>query len=79
VLSTAPGVQTHWGQYLFPLPTVDVEPGDQLDVRLALDERGGDTTWRWAGVVHRDGDELATFNLSDDHQWLGAPVAGGRP
>ena len=70
LLSTEPGVETHWGQYLFAIPTVDVLPGDVLAVRLALGERGGDATWQWSGSIARGGVTLASFAL-DEEEWLG--------
>ena len=50
-LSTEPGFETHWGQYLFPIPAIDALPGDVLDVTLAL--RDGD--WYWSGSLVRAG------------------------
>ena len=45
-LSTAPGHETHWGQYLFPLPPCDVAAGGALAIRLHLDE-----IWHWEGAI----------------------------
>lgn len=70
-LTTAPGVQTHWGQYLFPVPALDVAAGDELEVRLALDERAGDLAWRWSGEVRRGAEVRGRFALADDGRWLG--------
>lgn len=71
-LSTEPGVQTHWGQYLFPVPAIAVASGDRVEVRLTLDQRAGELAWRWSGAVRR-GDELrGRFELADDGRWLGA-------
>ncbi|HVV86697.1 MAG TPA: methyltransferase domain-containing protein [Kofleriaceae bacterium] len=67
-LSTAPGVQTHWGQYLFPVAAVDVAAGDRLEVELALDD-GDALVWRWSGAVRRGGEVRATFALADDGRW----------
>lgn len=72
VLSTAPGIETHWGQYLFPIAAVEVAPGDVLDVRLTLDEPGGDLAWRWRGTVERGGAAIARFDHRDDGRWLEA-------
>jgi len=44
-LSTEPGVETHWQQYLFPLPEASLAEGDWLENRLWLE---GDS-WRWRG------------------------------
>ncbi len=71
-LSTAPGVQTHWGQYLFPVPALEVATGDEVEVRLALDEANGDLAWRWSGTVRRGDDVRARFALADDGRWIGA-------
>jgi tetratricopeptide (TPR) repeat protein len=51
VLSTAPGIDTHWGQYLFPLPATAVVEGHAVRVRLTLVEEAGDAEWRWSGEV----------------------------
>ncbi len=51
VLTTAPGHETHWGQYLFPLPTRTVAVGATLSIRLALDGTGTDARWRWSGAI----------------------------
>ena len=71
VLSTAPGVQTHWGQYLFPVEDVDVEAGDRVVVEVALDERDGELVWRWAGEVRRGDVRRAAFAHADDGRWTG--------
>jgi SAM-dependent methyltransferase len=42
-LSTAPGIETHWGQVLFPLPTAEVAAGERLEARL----RFRDDEWEW--------------------------------
>jgi hypothetical protein len=69
VLSTAPGVQTHWGQYLFPIADVAVAAGDRLEVEVALETAGGDLVWRWAGEVRRGGEVRARFALAADGRW----------
>jgi protein arginine N-methyltransferase 1 len=74
-LSTAPGPENHWGQYLFPLPPAVVAAGDTLTVRLSLHEDDDDQTWRWEGAlrVAADGPDAAPrrFALSSDAR-LGA-------
>lgn len=61
LLSTEPGVVTHWGQYLFPLAPVRVRAGSVVEVRLWL---AGDD-WCWEGTVagepfdHRSHQDLA--------------------
>jgi len=76
-LSTEPGVETHWGQYLFPIPAVEVLAGDVLVLRLALGDEGGDATWRWSGAVTRAGTTLVTFD-ADEEEWLGKRKRIGR-
>ena len=61
VLANAPGIETHWGQHLFPLPPTRVVPGDELVIHLELDE---EATWRWHGTI---GD--VEFDL--DEAWRG--------
>jgi type I protein arginine methyltransferase len=70
MLSTEPGIETHWGQLLFAIPAVDVLPGDVLTLRLALGDEGGDATWRWSGSLARGGATVSTFSL-DEEEWLG--------
>jgi SAM-dependent methyltransferase len=69
-LTTAPGVQTHWGQYLFPVGDVEVAAGDRIEVALALEESDGDLGWRWSGTVRRGGEVRAIFVHADDERWL---------
>jgi len=56
-LSTAPGIQTHWGQYAFPVPPTELVAGERIEVQLSF--LGGE--WSWRGRVFRDGAERATF------------------
>ncbi len=79
-LSTAPGVQTHWGQYLFPVPRVRVARGDRIEVRLRLEPPLDDPNWRWSGRVLRGDDAIATWDLESaqrlgERPWEGAPIA----
>jgi SAM-dependent methyltransferase len=69
-LSTEPGVETHWGQLLFPLAAVPVAAGDRLEVRLALLPLDGVPSWRWEGELHRAGAASHVFSL-DEEEWLG--------
>lgn len=63
-LSTAPGIETHWGQYLFPLPACYVERGDKVTVALSLDDASGeDPIWRWQGEVCRGAVTISRFDL----------------
>lgn len=49
VLSTEPGVETHWHQLLFPLPPMNVVEGDRLEVHLRLGDRATtrEPPWFW--------------------------------
>lgn len=58
-LSTAPGIETHWGQLLFPIPPRVAQPGETLRIRVCFDG----AAWRWSGV-HSD----AEFELHSS-QW----------
>ena len=55
VLETGPGQNTHWGQYLFPLPTTRVKPGDSLIVQLSFGGGEGDGLRRWRGHLEPRG------------------------
>jgi len=69
-LSTAPGVETHWGQYLFPLPTTQVERGDRLEFKLAFvtDPQSGDPNWTWRGAFRRGEEIVRRFSLESDQR-----------
>lgn len=58
-LSTAPGTNSHWGQVLFPVPPVAVEPGDE--VRVSLRCELDSLRWTWMGELGRQGRVLARF------------------
>ncbi|MFT5434163.1 MAG: hypothetical protein ACI9OJ_004876, partial [Myxococcota bacterium] len=64
VMCTEPGVQSHWGQQLFPLPELSVEPGDRLVANLAL----VDEIWKWSGELRRNNETITTFEL-EGLQW----------
>jgi len=70
VLTTAPGVDTHWGQYVFPIAPLPVCADDVLEVRLSLEEPAGDLAWRWTGRLLRDGTTIASFDHQDETDWL---------
>lgn len=76
VLSTRPGVQTHWQQYLFPIPAVAVRAGDRVSATLTLEDPAGSARWRWTGEVRRDGAVFHAFaQHSEQRQELArAPV-----
>ena len=59
-LTTRPGRDTHWGQYLFPLPATRVRAGDHVEARLWL--RG--SAWVWRGQVRRGPTVRREFSLS---------------
>ncbi len=52
-LSSEPGRQTHWGQYLFPVPRTVVQEGDRIELHLRLDQHTEDAVWHWSGAVRR--------------------------
>jgi len=73
VLSTAPGVETHWDQLLFPVGAVEVAPGDRLRVALEIEEgETGTYLWHWEGEIRRAGRDPLPFR----HQSLGSLRAG---
>ena len=63
VLSTQPGVKSHWGQYLFPIPPQKVQPGDVLDVTLRKDDLQVEVPWCWTGSIKRGDESIAQFDL----------------
>lgn len=79
-LSTEPGIVSHWGQFLFPVPAVVVEPGDRLAMRLWLEgDPAARGIWRWEGRISRSGEVLTAFELADDTARDGPPATGGAP
>lgn len=69
VLSNAPGIETHWGQLLFPLPKTRVSRGDEIVVRLSLE---GEDGWRWSGTI-------AGVEFDLDEAWYGRRMDGSAP
>jgi SAM-dependent methyltransferase len=71
-LSTAPGIRTHWGQMVFPLPAVHVTSRDSLEVRLSYsmdaDYRGEFT---WEGWVRLPGREDVWFSRDTRQRFTG--------
>lgn len=63
VLSTQPGVKSHWGQYLFPIPPHEVQEGDVLEVTLCKQDLQAEVPWSWTGSLNRSGQPLAQFDL----------------
>lgn len=52
VLSTEPGMRTHWGQMVFPLPPSAVRPGDRVEARLELAmDASLRSHFRWSGSI----------------------------
>lgn len=69
LLDTGPGRETHWGQYLFPLPPTPVERGDELSLRLWLSEERGDLVWHWRGSLRgAGGRKLMDFDLESEQR-----------
>ncbi|MCO4745390.1 MAG: methyltransferase domain-containing protein [Proteobacteria bacterium] len=74
VLSTAPGIDTHWGQYLFPCTPMAVQAGDRLQFRLRLDESGV-PVWIWSGSVEGSRTEVWSGQSIFDAEALPRPDA----
>lgn len=76
-LTTEPGIQSHWGQYLLPLPPTPVEPDDTLEVELGVTDQltaaGQDLVFHWQGQVVRQGAQRLRFALES------TPRLGERP
>lgn len=73
LLSTAPGIETHWDQLLFPTEAVAVASGDVVEVALELEEgESGVYLWRWSGTVRRAGHPPLPFA----HQSIGRLESG---
>ena len=51
LISTEPGVPTHWQQVLFPVEPRAVEAGDRLRFRLERAENEIGSFWRWQGEI----------------------------
>lgn len=47
-LTTEPGVETHWGQMLFPSSPMVVEPGDMISFELSIAPDKPNSQWRWS-------------------------------
>ncbi|MBM4321361.1 MAG: methyltransferase domain-containing protein [Deltaproteobacteria bacterium] len=70
-LSTAPGIDTHWGQMLFPLDRLPMQPGDRLhfSLRLLVDADSATSSWQWRGELLRGGGTVAVSAHSTDDPW----------
>lgn len=71
ILSTAPGSNTHWGQIVFPIPPVRVDPGDQLhfeiDVRLGWEDL---PNYHWSGAyLDAAGRDAVVFERGQDFRF----------
>lgn len=70
VLSTAPGVLTHWGQMAFPLPETPARAGDviagRLDLILGPD---GSSRFRWSGEVQGPGVAAVPFSRDSSRRF----------
>jgi tetratricopeptide (TPR) repeat protein len=61
-LSTAPDIETHWGQVLYPLTPVAVLPGDLLEVSLRL-VAGDAPETEWTARLRRGAEVLLDERL----------------
>jgi SAM-dependent methyltransferase len=70
-LDTGPGSYTHWGQQLFPIPTIQVEPGGTLHFHLKVTTGHLDLpTYSWSGrYLHPDGSEGVRFSRGQDRRF----------
>jgi SAM-dependent methyltransferase len=82
-LCTEPGIQSHWGQMLFPLPPAAVQPGDRLSVSMAFEPleaaEASEPLWRWSGRLERAGATVVAFDLADDTRFVSAGTAERGP
>lgn len=68
-LETTPGMENHWGQYLFPLPPRRLPAGANVSLRLWLESDDEEQHWRWSGEID-DGEEVTAFEF-ESRQKLG--------
>lgn len=78
-LSTAPGVETHWDQLLFPVPAARVAPGDVVEARLWVDAAGGSALWSWEGAILPRGGAPTPFSLTNVGRLEAGPRRVGSP
>lgn len=62
VLDSGPGRHSHWGQYVFPVEPVAVQPGDVLTFVVRLDPSLASPEWIWTGAVRRGPELVAEFS-----------------
>lgn len=76
VLSTRPGVRTHWGQMAFVVPSTAVAPGDTVSFRLTLSmDDALKSRWRWEGTIRRPGREDVSFASDTGRRFEGGAEA----
>jgi len=70
-LSTAPGIDTHWGQMLFPLERLPMQRGDRLrfTLRLHFEPATATSSWQWRGDLLRQGEVVASSVHSTEDPW----------
>ena len=68
VLSNQPGIQTHWGQILFPIPNTKVIKGDRLVFELEQTGDHSEPSWHWSGHIEQDGRRTARFDLESQQR-----------
>jgi ubiquinone/menaquinone biosynthesis C-methylase UbiE len=68
MLSTGPGIITHWGQVFFPIEPVSLSPGSRLNARMVLTLNPDYTSrWQWSGTAYGPtGDVAGTFSHDTD-------------
>jgi len=81
ILGTEPGSNTHWGQMVFPIPAVQVDPGDKL--RFEIDVRRGWENlpnYHWSGAyLDADDNPAVVFERGQDlrfEPWLARDESG---
>jgi len=84
VLETAPGIETHWNQVFFPLPTTNVAAGDRIDVRLFLEPGGYEPLWARTGTIFANGVQtsfdlrVSSEDLAPSIRWRTEEGAAGK-
>jgi SAM-dependent methyltransferase len=72
-LRSGPGSTTHWGQILWPIAPVAVEPGDVVCARIAF---GADGEWTWSAEARRGERALGAHEGSTVREgWRAGPAA----
>lgn len=71
-LHTGPDYDTHWGQMVFPLPSTEVDPGDQLRFTLDVEIAGEQDLPRyiWSGAFcDPKGNDIIPFKRGLSMRW----------